>query len=96
MKRHLVAIVGLVDSLHDIHLAVVGPVARIRQPKRRPGTATIGAVLDIEEEETLVVSVLRGNTDRKATSGCVGLVTRANRGINAEDSSVVCCVSEVL
>ena len=55
VQRHLVAVVGLVDGLHDVDLAVLGPVIGIGEPQSGPRTATEGGVLDVKYEKTRVV-----------------------------------------
>ena len=55
VQRHLVAVSGLVDGLHDVDLAVVGPVVLVREPQGRPRAAAVGRVLDVEDEEAALV-----------------------------------------
>lgn len=66
VQGHVVARVDAVDALQDVDLAVVRPVVRIGEPERRPGGAAVGAVLDVEDEEALVVLRLRGHPDALA------------------------------
>lgn len=58
VESHLVSDFGLVDRLHDIDFTVVGPVGVVRQPERWPGSAAVGGVLDVEDEESAVVGLL--------------------------------------
>jgi hypothetical protein len=85
VKRHLVAVVGLVDGLHDVDLAVVGPVAVVRQPEGGPRAAAKGRVPDVEDEEAIVVGALGSDADGEAPRGSVRLVLRANAGVDSEN-----------
>lgn len=66
VECHLVADVGLVDRLHDVNLAVVGPVIRVREPERRPRTASVRGVSDVEYEEPRLVLRLGLQPHREA------------------------------
>lgn len=95
MQSHHVSIIGLVDGLHDIDLAMFGPVAGVGEPESWPGTAAVGAVTDVEDEKTVLVSLLRGDANGETARGGIGLRFRTDRGINLEDGSVGGCVCEV-
>lgn len=50
VKRHLVSVGGLVRCLHDIDLAVLGPVGWISEPESGPGAAAKRSVTDVKDE----------------------------------------------
>lgn len=88
VEGHLVAVVGLVCGLHDVDLAIVGPVVVVGEPEGGPGGAAVGGVLDVEEEEAAVPRGLGGDADGEAACGGVGLVAGADGGVYAEDGGV--------
>lgn len=88
VESHLVSDVGLVDCLHDVDFTIVGPVGVVRQPERWPGSAAVGGVLDVEDEEAAVVGLLGLYSDGESASRGVGLVGWSDRGINAKNSRV--------
>lgn len=96
VKRHLVAVGGLVRCLHDIDLAVLGPVGWISEPESGPGAAAKRSVTDVKDEKTVVVGVFGFYSHREATRRSIGVAARADRGVDSEDCSILGCKSEVL
>lgn len=50
VKRHLISVGGLVRCLHDIDLAVLGPVGWVSEPESGPGAAAKRSVTDVKDE----------------------------------------------
>lgn len=65
VQRHLVPVRRRVHRLHDVDLAVVRPVVRVRQPERRPRPAPHRRVPHVEDEQALAVLRLRLEADRE-------------------------------
>ena len=72
VQRHLISRIPLIDCLNDIDLAVFGPVRLIGQPQSGPGTASVGGVHNVEDEEAAVVLLLRGEADGMAAVWSLG------------------------
>lgn len=73
MQRHLVPRTGSIRRLHNIDLAVHRPIARICQPKRRPGRAAIRRMNDIEDEKASVICVLAFDPHAQSASARIGV-----------------------
>lgn len=86
VQRHLVAIGGVVHGLHDVDLAVLGPVARVGQPQRRPRAAAVGRVLDVEDEQTILVLRLGGDAHGEAACRCIRAGRVAHGRVDSENS----------
>lgn len=50
VKRHLISVGGFVRCLHDIDLAVLGPVGWVSEPESGPGSAAKWGVTDVKDE----------------------------------------------
>lgn len=96
VERHHVALVAGVDGLEDVNLAVLGPVAVVREPEGGPGGAAVRGVLDVEDEKALVVRLFRLDTHREATSRGVWRGAWADGGVDLEDGRVLSRVCEIL
>lgn len=96
VKRHLVSVGGFVRCLHDIDLAVLGPVGWISEPESGPGAAAKRSVADVKDEETVVVGVFGFYSHREATRRSIGVAARADRGVDSKDGSILGCKSQVL
>lgn len=92
VQRHLVALGGLVDGLHDVDLAVIGPVVRVDEPQRRPRAAPERRVLDVEDEEPAVVLRLGLHPHRESACGCVRVRARPHARVDLEHRRVRGCV----
>ena len=85
VQRHLVrGAADHVDGLHDVDLAVRGPVAGVAQPQRRPGAAAKGRVEDVEDEEPVGVLLLAGDAHGEAAGRGVGVAVGRHGGVDAQ------------
>lgn len=77
MQGHGIPVGALVVRLHDVDLAIVRPVGRVSEPQRRPCRAAIGRMNHVEEEESMVVFLIRRDTHR-STAGSLILGSGVN------------------
>lgn len=96
VQRHQVALVGEVGGLHDVNLAVGGPVGRVDEPEGRPGRAAVGGVLDVKDEEAVVVRLFGLDAHAEAAGAGVGFGVWADGGVDFDDGCVCGGVGEVL
>lgn len=96
MEGDHVALFALVDGLEHVNLAVLGPVAGVGEPERRPGRAAVGCVLDVKDEEALVVCLLGLDAHGETPGRGVGCAAGADGGVDLEDGRVCAGVGEVL
>lgn len=88
VQSHLVAVLCLVGSLHNVDLPIVGPVGVVGEPESRPCPAAVGSVLNVKDEEAVVVSCPGLDADGEAASGCVWFIVGADGCVDAEDGGV--------
>lgn len=72
MEGCLVSKGSAVGGLDDIDLSVLGPVARVCEPQRRPRSASVRGVENVKNKQTVRVGVVRRDSDRLAATGSLG------------------------